>query len=188
MSAGEVKRPYGLLLELVTRNFFFFLIICDIFNKQMWSHGVSHKSFARLIYRTKCCRGVFLAQGVVAWRKRGRTSACKASRRHRRVSRDRPLIPALLLFLCRTGIPGPALERMLSPCLFCRVSALFLAVLSTWASLHWPGLLLMPQQVSFLKACVPLLAWFLPWFSLQLLIGSPEAFFLSFHDSLTVPG
>lgn len=40
----------------------------------MWSHGVSHKSFARLIYCTKCCRGVFLAQGVVAWRKRVRRS------------------------------------------------------------------------------------------------------------------
>lgn len=38
----------------------------------MWSHSVSHKSFARLIYCTKCRRGVFLTQGVIAWRKRVR--------------------------------------------------------------------------------------------------------------------
>lgn len=126
MSAGEVKRPYGLLLKLVTRNFFF-LIICDIFNKQMWSHGVSHKSFARLIYCTKCCRGVFLVEGVDAWRKRVRRSGCKSSWRHSRVSRDWPLIPARLVFLCGTRGPRPALERMLSPGRSCRVSALFLA-------------------------------------------------------------
>lgn len=154
----------------------------------MWSHGVSHKSFARLIYCTKCCRGVFLGQGVVAWRKRVRRSGCKVNWRHSRISRDWPLVPALLLFLCGTQGPRPALERMLSPDLCCRVSALCLAVLSTWASLHWSGLLLVPQQVSFQKACVPLLACFPSWFSLQFLIGSPEAFSLSFHDSLTVTG
>lgn len=151
MSAGEVKRPYGLLLKLVTRNFFFFLIICDIFNKQMWSHSVSHKSFARLIYCTKCCgglgRGVFLARGSLRKGRGWGGGGCKASWSHSyRDGRDNggwPLILALLPYIRGARAPRPALETMPSPDLCCRVFAPLLGDFSipslSWATAHGPS-------------------------------------------------
>lgn len=95
----------------------------------MWSHSISHKHSARLIYCTKCCVGIFLAQGVTAWRMgvKGREASCRP-----------------LCFICRARAPRLAQGgkgMVMSPDLHCRVFApLFAACI--WASFPWPGLML----------------------------------------------